>query len=215
MRFFYDRSKADELAGHLLQHAGGSMPMLKLLKLMYLADRASLIETGFPITGDAIVAMDKGPVLSTTYDRLKGTGGLGSISADPPASGLSSFAAAASAPAHAASAPDSAELSGGRGLISYEPGNVKLDAPPPEDGLLSDYEIEVARRVFEKFGHMSGQQLADYLHRHAPEWEAPPTGSSRPIDPAAILRAAGKSEDEIAAIAAQADYFYTVDQRLA
>jgi uncharacterized phage-associated protein len=176
MRFVYDRSKADELAAHLLEQASGSMPMLKLLKLMYLADRTSLIETGFPITGDAIVAMDNGPVLSNTYDRLKPTGGLG--------------------------------------FISHEPGNVTLDAPPPVDGQLSDYEIEVARRVFEKFGQMSGQQLTNYLHGHAPEWEAPPTGSSRPIDPAAILRAAGKSEEEIAAIARQAAYFYTVDQRL-
>jgi uncharacterized phage-associated protein len=177
MRFVYDRSKADELAGHLLQHSGGSMGMLKLLKLMYLADRASLIETGFPISGDAVVAMDMGPVLSNTYNRLKPEGGLG--------------------------------------FITHEPGNVRLDAPPPTDGRLSDYEIEVVRRVFEKFGHMSGQQLTNYLHQHAPEWEAPPPGSSRPIDPAAILRAAGKSEDEIAAIATQADYFYSVDQRLA
>jgi uncharacterized phage-associated protein len=177
MRFFYDRAKADELAGHLLQLGGKSMGMLKLLKLMYLADRTSLIETGFLITGDAIVAMDMGPVLSNTYNRLKPTGDMG--------------------------------------FISHEPGNVILKAQPPTDGLLSDYEIGVARQIFKNFGHMTGRQLTDYLHRHAPEWEAPPTGSSRPIDPAAILRAAGKSENEIAAIAAQADYFYTVDQRLA
>ena len=39
------------------------MAYIKLIKLMYLADRRCLIETGFPITGDRMVSMPKGPEL--------------------------------------------------------------------------------------------------------------------------------------------------------
>jgi hypothetical protein len=60
---------------------------------------------------------------------------------------------------------------------------------------------------------MTGEQLIAYLHREAPEWKPPAQGSSAPIDPAEILRAAGKSEDEIASVVAQANYFYEVERR--
>lgn len=178
LRFAYDGQKAGELAAQLLQLAGGSMPLLKLLKLMYLADRVSLIETGFPITGDSIVAMEKGPVLSNTYDRLK------------PAAGSLPF-------------------------VASEPGNVSLIEDAPTDGRLSDYELDVAQRIFREFGQMSGDKLIRYLHRAAPEWKAPPAGSSTPIDPADILRAAGKSQDEIDAIAQEARYFRSVHSFIA
>jgi uncharacterized phage-associated protein len=44
----------------------------KLLKLLYLADRRSLIETGAPITGAHVVSMKNGPVLTEVYDCIKG-----------------------------------------------------------------------------------------------------------------------------------------------
>lgn len=39
------------------------MSYLRMLKLLYLADRESLKETGHTITGDRVVAMEHGPVL--------------------------------------------------------------------------------------------------------------------------------------------------------
>jgi uncharacterized phage-associated protein len=50
----------------------GQMSRLRLLKLLYIADRESLQEVGNSITGDRAVAMDHGPVLSRTYDIIKG-----------------------------------------------------------------------------------------------------------------------------------------------
>jgi uncharacterized phage-associated protein len=47
------------------------MSYMRLLKLLYIADRESLGETGAPITGDSVVAMKRGPVLSETYDLIK------------------------------------------------------------------------------------------------------------------------------------------------
>jgi uncharacterized phage-associated protein len=48
------------------------MPYLRLLKLLYIADREALHEIGRPITGDRHVAMRYGPVPSRTYDIIKG-----------------------------------------------------------------------------------------------------------------------------------------------
>ena len=49
-----------------------SMSYMRLLKLLYIADRESLKETGAPVTGDRVVAMKQGPVLSETYELIKG-----------------------------------------------------------------------------------------------------------------------------------------------
>ena len=48
------------------------MSRLRLLKLLYIADRESLKETGRTITADRAVAMEHGPVLSRTYNLIKG-----------------------------------------------------------------------------------------------------------------------------------------------
>jgi uncharacterized phage-associated protein len=64
MRFVFDEFKAAQAASVLLDRHGGEMPYMKLIKLLYLADRAALIETGMPITGDRFVSAKSGPVLS-------------------------------------------------------------------------------------------------------------------------------------------------------
>lgn len=48
------------------------MSYLKLLKLLYLADRAAFVELGRPITFDRYVSMPHGPVLSRTCDLVTG-----------------------------------------------------------------------------------------------------------------------------------------------
>ncbi|MFP4028636.1 MAG: Panacea domain-containing protein [Candidatus Brocadiia bacterium] len=45
---------------------------MRLIKLIYLADRRSLEETGETMTHSRFVAMDRGPVLSELYDYIKG-----------------------------------------------------------------------------------------------------------------------------------------------
>ncbi|MDE2893759.1 MAG: Panacea domain-containing protein [Chloroflexota bacterium] len=61
MRFVFDEHRAAQAASILLDRAGGSMDYLKLVKLLYLADRASLIETEVPITDDRYASMKHGP----------------------------------------------------------------------------------------------------------------------------------------------------------
>jgi uncharacterized phage-associated protein len=59
-----------QLAARFLQKDGGRMPYLKLLKLMYYADRQMLVTQGTLITFDKWVAMKLGPVLSSTYHLI-------------------------------------------------------------------------------------------------------------------------------------------------
>ncbi len=71
MKFIFDEHKAAQAASLLLDRHGGAMPYIKLIKLLYLADREALVETGMPITGDRFVSMKYGPVLSAVLDLIK------------------------------------------------------------------------------------------------------------------------------------------------
>lgn len=72
MRF--NEQKVTEAAAFLLELRGGCMHYIKLLKLLYIADRQALSEWGIPISDDNYVAMDNGPVLSQTYNLIKDGG---------------------------------------------------------------------------------------------------------------------------------------------
>lgn len=67
----FDTTKAVQATAVLLKEHDGVMSRLRLLKLLYIADRESIAETLHPITGDQPVAMDHGPVLSQTYRLIR------------------------------------------------------------------------------------------------------------------------------------------------
>jgi len=70
--FELDDRKATEASCVLLRLASNRMTYLRLVKLMYLADRQSLCERGMPILGDAYFSMKNGPVMSRLLDLAKG-----------------------------------------------------------------------------------------------------------------------------------------------
>ena len=73
MRFRFDFQKTVQAIGVLFREEGShELDYLRILKLLYLADCESMASTGRPITGDRVVAMDHGQVLSETYDLIKG-----------------------------------------------------------------------------------------------------------------------------------------------
>ncbi len=51
---------------------GGIISRMRLLKLLYIADREALKEIGRTISGDRHAALRKGPILSEFYDIIKG-----------------------------------------------------------------------------------------------------------------------------------------------
>jgi uncharacterized phage-associated protein len=59
------------IAAFLYFHQSDEMSYLRMLKLLYLADRESLKETGRSIASDRVVAMEHGPVLSSVYELIE------------------------------------------------------------------------------------------------------------------------------------------------
>jgi uncharacterized phage-associated protein len=72
LRFHFER--ALQASACLLQLDGKRMAYLRLLKLLFIAEREWLAETGESISGDRACAMKYGPVLSNVYDLIKGIG---------------------------------------------------------------------------------------------------------------------------------------------
>src|ERR1017187_9578590 len=60
----FNEAKATQAASFFLKLRGGQMHYIKLIKLLYLADREALIRWGIPFTTDRHVSMDNGPVTS-------------------------------------------------------------------------------------------------------------------------------------------------------
>jgi uncharacterized phage-associated protein len=71
----FTERKAAQMAAYFLGKHDGRMNHMKLIKLMYLADRQHYSDYGFPISDDCIVAMKQGPVLSQTLDLVNGSFG--------------------------------------------------------------------------------------------------------------------------------------------
>lgn len=68
----FDTMKAIQATAVLLKEHGGQMTRLRLLELLYIADREAFTQTLRPVTGDRIAAMDHGPVPFTIFNLLRG-----------------------------------------------------------------------------------------------------------------------------------------------
>jgi uncharacterized phage-associated protein len=74
MQFRFKFEQTLQASAYLLRLDRKKMSYRRLLKLLYIADREWLAETGESITGDRAYAMKQGPVLSTVYDLIKRNG---------------------------------------------------------------------------------------------------------------------------------------------
>jgi uncharacterized phage-associated protein len=72
MYFRFSTKKTIQAAAVLLKFARGRMGYLRLLKLLYIADRESLRQVRRPIIGTRIVAMKNGPLHSEVFNLVKG-----------------------------------------------------------------------------------------------------------------------------------------------
>lgn len=72
MFFRFSVQKTIQAVGVLLRQARGRMEYLRLLKLLYIADREHLRDFQRPIVGTRLVAMKNGPLHSEVYDLVKG-----------------------------------------------------------------------------------------------------------------------------------------------
>ena len=70
IRFNCNEIKTTQDAALFLKLNGGKMNYMKLIKLMYLADREALSRWERPLTGDSYFSMKNGPILSNVLDWI-------------------------------------------------------------------------------------------------------------------------------------------------
>jgi uncharacterized phage-associated protein len=134
MRIRFNERKATQTAAQFLRLGNGRMNYMKLIKLLYIADREALLRWGRPITTDVYFSMKHGPVLGRVLDLI--------TEGPNPLVGETFWSKHISEPEH------------------YE---VALKAEPSDDQL-SEAEEELIREAFSKFGHLNQWQLVDVVH---------------------------------------------------
>lgn len=66
----FNERKATQVAASFIKLSGGKLNYMKLVKLMYLAERQALLKWGRPITYDLYFSLPHGPILSATLDLI-------------------------------------------------------------------------------------------------------------------------------------------------
>jgi hypothetical protein len=171
VKFHLDIDKAIAATAYLIQKAGGRFDVFVLIKTLAWAERNTIIAYGTSITGDRLVSMDKGPVVSGIYDLIKGK----EIKGHPEA--LKKW---------------------GKHIMARESHVLRIKECPDME-VLSVREIEIIDAAFRTISQIPSYWLAAWTHENFPEWKDP-KGSSLEIDRAEILKTAKKSNKEIEAI---------------
>lgn len=140
----YKVRKAAQVAAFFALKQGGRIPVLKLVKLLYLSDREHLQKFDFPILFDDFVSMEHGPVTSMTYNYIKGE----KESKDEWDTFISGR-------------PVNHSVSAKEGVTEYD-----LDE-------LSRAEIKTLESVWQQFSSMDRFEIRDWTHDNCAEWEDP------------------------------------------
>lgn len=75
LQFTFNFPKAFQATAVVLREHRGTAHFIRLLKLLYIADRELLAGTGRPLTGDEALALAKGPAPRTIHNLINGRGG--------------------------------------------------------------------------------------------------------------------------------------------
>lgn len=167
----FTEDKVAQMSAYLLNKAGGSMPYIKLMKMLYLADKESYNRHGESMSDDCPVSMPHGPVLSQTYNLIKEGGRKGDT-------GWNLWI------------KDDADY-----CVSLSRGFARDDLDE-----LTNNDLKILDDTHDRFGNFDRWQLVDFTHDNCSEWQDP-DGSSFPIKVEAIFRDLGKSEEETKALA--------------
>ena len=139
----FDIEIAGQMAAWFVREQGGTMSHLKLMRLLYLAERTSIERHGFPVLGDKLVSMDHGPVLSITLNYMQGY--------KKPGNGWDKWI----------SSKKDHKVSLARKFRTRD-----LD-------LLSQATLEILENVWGRHGHVNQWDICDHAHEHCPEWQDP------------------------------------------
>ena len=175
----FDELKTAQASAYLVAREGGKMFHLKLMKLLYLADRSSYEQFNTSITGDSYCSMKHGPVLSATLDLINGYSRFDTY--------WSKWIT--DKESHQVGSPYN---------LSNDPGLECLDE-------LSKNDLAILAQVYDQFGGYDRWELVELTHNPAiiPEW-SDPKGSSRAILLDTLLTYLGKDQKTIQAIKEEA-----------
>jgi len=170
MGFVFDLERAIQLTSCIFDCLEcRKLNAMKILKLLYVADRESLRKAGYPLTGDVPYAMPHGPVLSQIYDLMKTERAGADMTSDLEEKRWCEF-------------------------FAKEQHDVCLLNNPGDDEL-SEHDKTTLRDVCSKYGEWNAFALSEYTHGF-PEWRNNEAGtSSRPIPLRDLLDAVGRFED--------------------
>lgn len=151
------------------------MAYLKLMKLLYLSNRRSLVERGRMMADDILCSMKHGPVMSNTLNLIRNRHKQG---------GKYWYSLLNT---------DGHDL-----VLKCDPREMDVDEILDS---LSRSDLRILDDVYSQFGHMKRFELRDMTHLSdfCPEW-ANPGESSKPIDRKDILILSGKSEQDAESI---------------
>lgn len=166
----YNPRKAAQTIAYFAIRSGGELPILKAVKLVYLSDRESISNYGFPIQDERLVSMPHGPVNSSTYSYIQGE------KRDADTSGWSEFLS---------------------DRANFVVGLSRADISEDDLDELSDADLDVLETIWGKFGGMDRWTLRDWTHdsNNVPEWEDP-NGSSSEIPLERIMKYIGIENPE-------------------
>ncbi len=162
----YNPKKATQAVAYLVSLNGGKMNLWRMLKLIYLFDRESLVQTGSTITGDSLDNLPHGGTPSRIYDNTK-------------------------------SKRDERfkDAVWKEYLTESVDNEVKLNAKSFSTAKLSQYERDLIKATWERFGRLPDGKLYKLVHE-LPEFKDP-AGSSTRIDPEEILTHEKWSDEDI------------------
>ncbi|OOR94505.1 hypothetical protein B0186_11520, partial [Canicola haemoglobinophilus] len=172
----FNEAKTAQAAAYLLYKAGGTMHHIKLMKLLYLADRLSWQLNECSISGDDYYSLPYGPVLSNTLNLMRGEtlNRLPSIWEE--------------------------------WISDKENHQVSLAKHVDTSdeyfwGELSLSDEEILNDVFKKYGSLDRFTLVELTHdpRYIPEWENP-HGGAKKIPLERLLSYIGKTKEQIQSI---------------
>lgn len=158
----YNVKKAAQVVAFFALKEGESINVLKLAKLLYLAERAYIEKYDMPMLFDNCVSMPHGPVLSLTQNYVDGYK-EDADNWDVYISGKSNHE------------------------VGLTDNQLNLDALDE----LSRATLKILETIWSTFGHMGKYEIRDYTHQHCPEWDDP-DGSSNPIPYVHLLKFLGK-----------------------
>lgn len=170
----FDVRKATQVAAYFLWKSERKMPYLKLMKMIYLAEKQFVLQYDEQLTGDQVVSSPQGPMLSSMYECVFGGNDYWNNWINNP----------------------------GQHALMFN-GAIAVDRNMPLNTFdeLTEAELSCIDSVFEKYGQMDQAKLVELSKnpRFCPECEDT-WDSLYPIAYRSMLMKNGKTEEQADAI---------------